>query len=237
MVRRFVALQALPRLFYELTMPSFQRHEADFLNGWDKDILQKAIDECTDDSGVIDKCAVFDLYDYSDLSTNRCQQEPFLDEQTSGILEALPGNNPYTPGPERITMQAEDSPPSVKEEVTIFGGAVANHTVKANIEEGSADTSEASSTGEGESSATKSSSAGGSATKGTATGTTKADATASSKGGSSGGSTSGSSSSGTTKEEDNSSESGSSDLPLGLSTLQWGLIGGAVVFLIMGGVM
>jgi hypothetical protein len=178
---------------------------------------------------------VFDLYDYP-APKETCHQEPFVDEVVSGVLDALPGNNPYTPGPDRITMQTDENPPSINPEVLVFG---ANHTIRANTD-GSSDLGTiygGSASGGGDSSATKSGSAGESATKGTATETTKAESTSSSGQGSSGGSSGGSSSSGATTSEDNSSTSGSSDLPLGLSALQWGLIGGGVVFLIMVGIM
>lgn len=48
--------------------------------------LQQAVDECTDDSGVIEKCPVFDLYSYDDLADYRCRATPFIDEQVDGGL-------------------------------------------------------------------------------------------------------------------------------------------------------
>lgn len=38
-------------------------HHADTIrqNGWDNKVLQQAIDTCTDDSGVIEKCGIFKL--------------------------------------------------------------------------------------------------------------------------------------------------------------------------------
>lgn len=86
----------------------------DFSNGWDRTVLQKAIDTCTSDSGVIEeyvlsllrsrsvdqrahppfrlehRCPVFELYDYKD-GKNRCWQTPAVDEQVLGTLPALPG--------------------------------------------------------------------------------------------------------------------------------------------------
>ncbi|BGP31993.1 hypothetical protein JCM10296v2_003772 [Rhodotorula toruloides] len=65
----------------------------DFMNGWDRDVLQKAVDTCTADSGVIEECPVFELYDYKD-GKNRCWQTPSVNEQVLGTLPALPGCNP-----------------------------------------------------------------------------------------------------------------------------------------------
>ncbi|ORY49289.1 hypothetical protein BCR35DRAFT_297088 [Leucosporidium creatinivorum] len=223
---------------FSCSRPVFSPYIRDFNNAWDGEVLQNAIDECTDDSGVIEKCTIFDLYDYSDLSSNRCQQTSFIDEQVEGLLTALPGNNPYTPGPDRITMLAEDSPPSINGEVTVFGGAVANHTVKANTD-GSSDggsTGGSSSAGGGASATNGSSATKGTSAAATGTGTAKAEASSTGSA-SSGGSSGGSSSSESTSSEDDGSSSASSDLPLGLSALQWGLVGGGFIFLIMGAIM
>ncbi|GAA5850681.1 hypothetical protein JCM5353_000544 [Sporobolomyces roseus] len=38
-------------------------YHGDFLNGWDIDVLQKAVTECTAESGVIEECPVFELFD------------------------------------------------------------------------------------------------------------------------------------------------------------------------------
>ncbi|KWU42437.1 hypothetical protein RHOSPDRAFT_9332, partial [Rhodotorula sp. JG-1b] len=69
----------------------------DFLNGWDGNVLQKAIEECTAESGVIEECPVFDLYDYKDPA-NKCFQSPAINEKTTGTLPALPGCNPIVRG-------------------------------------------------------------------------------------------------------------------------------------------
>ncbi|POY75568.1 hypothetical protein BMF94_1190 [Rhodotorula taiwanensis] len=93
----------------------------DFLNGWDGDVLQKAIDECTADSGVIEECKVFEFYDYED-GKNKCFQTPAIDESVTGTLAALPGCNPISAGPEDVTVCAEKSPPKLFDHITVFGG-------------------------------------------------------------------------------------------------------------------
>jgi Domain of unknown function (DUF1996)/WSC domain len=69
----------------------------DFLNGWDVDHLQKAIDECTNNSGRVEDCPVFTLT--PDNVAEGCKIPPSIDEQTSGTLDALPGCNPVQAGP------------------------------------------------------------------------------------------------------------------------------------------
>lgn len=64
----------------------------DFFNGWDRGVLQEAIDTCTSDSGVIEYCKVFDLYD----PAHSCRKTPDVDEVVLGTLPSLPGCNPVT---------------------------------------------------------------------------------------------------------------------------------------------
>ncbi|EXJ57798.1 murein transglycosylase [Cladophialophora psammophila CBS 110553] len=69
----------------------------DFVMGWDPDLLQSAVDQCTNDSGRVEDCPVFDLI--PDSQAEGCRIEPQVDEQVSGLLTALPGCNPVQPGP------------------------------------------------------------------------------------------------------------------------------------------
>lgn len=72
-------------------------YHGDFVNGWDAPTLQKAINECTSDSGAIEECAVFEFF--SDQVTQGCKIPASVDEQVNGILDALPGCNPIQSGP------------------------------------------------------------------------------------------------------------------------------------------
>lgn len=73
----------------------------DFVNGWDVDVLQRATDQCTANSGSIKDCPVF----ANDLFTNdqchACKIAPSVNEQVDGVMAKLPGCNPVTPGPAR----------------------------------------------------------------------------------------------------------------------------------------
>ncbi|GAA5987967.1 hypothetical protein JCM10908_007292 [Rhodotorula pacifica] len=93
----------------------------DFLNGWDIEVLQKAIDECTAESGVIEECKIFELYDYKDAK-NMCFQSTAVDEVVTGTLPALPGCNPISAGPDDVTVCAEKNPPKLHDKTTVYGG-------------------------------------------------------------------------------------------------------------------
>ena len=63
----------------------------DFLNGWDVDLLQKAVDSCTDDSGDVEDCAVFQLR--PDAVAGECKVVSQVEEKVDGWMEKLPGCN------------------------------------------------------------------------------------------------------------------------------------------------
>ncbi|GAA5887634.1 hypothetical protein JCM16303_001455 [Sporobolomyces ruberrimus] len=96
----------------------------DFLNGWDVDILQKAVTECTAESGVIEECPVFDFSDWDIEHTPEemsCVQSPGIKEPVLGTLDALPGCNPVEYGPGDVTVCNEENPPSLEASVVISG--------------------------------------------------------------------------------------------------------------------
>ncbi|KAI9715377.1 MAG: hypothetical protein M1812_006022 [Candelaria pacifica] len=76
----------------------------DFVNGWDVDHLQQAVDTCTNNSGNIEDCHVFEKI--PDSEANSCMIPPSVNEQISGVLDALPGCNPVTNGPATATPQS-----------------------------------------------------------------------------------------------------------------------------------
>lgn len=69
--------------------------------------LQSAIEQCTDASGVIEKCGVFDLRTDEDMAA--CKVLPRVNEPVAGVLAALPGCNPIQPGPGPAVMQQPGS--------------------------------------------------------------------------------------------------------------------------------
>ncbi|BGP05739.1 hypothetical protein JCM10049v2_001552 [Rhodotorula toruloides] len=92
----------------------------DFYNGWDRQVLQTAIDTCTSDSGVIEYCTVFDLYDPS----HECRKTPDFDEIVLGTLPSLPGCNPVTgEGPAATPCSDPTSPPVFSNPAAYNGSA------------------------------------------------------------------------------------------------------------------
>ncbi|KAL2798642.1 hypothetical protein BJX66DRAFT_36175 [Aspergillus keveii] len=77
--------------------PTGYGFHGDFVNGWDIDILQEALDTCDDMNGDIKNCAALTLYE--DYMTEGCLLEPSIPEPVSGWLPSLPGCNPIQPGP------------------------------------------------------------------------------------------------------------------------------------------
>ncbi|ETI20140.1 hypothetical protein G647_08174 [Cladophialophora carrionii CBS 160.54] len=80
----------------------------DFVMGWDEDLLQSAVDQCTNDSGRVEDCPVFDLI--PDSQATGCRIQSQIDEPVSGILTALPGCNPVQPGPVATPQSGCDAP-------------------------------------------------------------------------------------------------------------------------------
>ena len=103
-------------------------YHGDFLDGWDKTVLQNAIDTCTSDSGVIEECKVFDLYD----SSSQCRKTPDVNEIVVSpsksnvvILDKLPGCNPVTTGPADAAITKCSSTPEMFSKPVAYTGAIA----------------------------------------------------------------------------------------------------------------
>jgi len=87
----------------------------DFVNGWDVEALQTAVDTCTNDSGELSDCPVFaDLY--SNEQSQACMIPPSVHEPVTGNLTKLPGCNPVTDGPEYAPPPACPATPIGKPE-------------------------------------------------------------------------------------------------------------------------
>jgi hypothetical protein len=64
----------------------------DFFNGWDVDVLQKAIDTCTSDGGQVEDCGAVTMF--TSQECNDCKLPVTVNEKTSGKIPKLPGCNP-----------------------------------------------------------------------------------------------------------------------------------------------
>lgn len=86
--------------------PTGYGFHGDFLNGWDVEVLQNATDRCTNDSGLITDCDVFDFF--TTQESQACILEPTVDEAVTGTLEKLPGCNPVVWGPDYAYTDLDD---------------------------------------------------------------------------------------------------------------------------------
>ena len=77
--------------------PTGYGFHGDFLMGWDQKLLQKAVDECTNDSGRVEDCGAFQLY--PDATANACKIKSHFEEDVFGPFKQLPGCNPVQQGP------------------------------------------------------------------------------------------------------------------------------------------
>jgi hypothetical protein len=79
----------------------------DFLNGWDRSVLSRAVAECTADSGVIEDCSVFENEGRfnSDDDMNNCSAPPPQpnDVILNKTMQYLPGCVAVTNGPAPAT--------------------------------------------------------------------------------------------------------------------------------------
>ena len=71
--------------------------EINQVNGWDVNLLQEAVTQCTNLSGNVQDCPVFQLT--PDAQAEGCMIGIQVDEPTQGVLSELPGCNPITSGP------------------------------------------------------------------------------------------------------------------------------------------
>ena len=86
--------------------PTGYGFHGDFLNGWDVNVLQQAVENCTADSGVLEDCSVFTSQNLLNNNTV-CSAAKTFKEPVLGQLSSLPGCNPVSIGP----ASAVSSPP------------------------------------------------------------------------------------------------------------------------------
>lgn len=77
---------------------------------WNVSTLQTAVDNCNDNSGVIEKCPYFDFI--TDTAAQACVIPPSIDEQVFGVMPKLPGCNTPQDGPTKASAQSECGAPT-----------------------------------------------------------------------------------------------------------------------------
>ncbi|TVY57397.1 WSC domain-containing protein [Lachnellula cervina] len=90
--------------------PTGYGYHGDFVNGWNVSTLQTAVDNCNDNSGVIEKCPYFDFI--TDTAAQACVIPPSIDEQVFGVMPKLPGCNTPQDGPTKASAQSECGAPT-----------------------------------------------------------------------------------------------------------------------------
>ncbi|EED20675.1 WSC domain protein, putative [Talaromyces stipitatus ATCC 10500] len=105
--------------------PTGYGFHGDFVNGWNIDTLQYAVDHCLNDSGNISDCLAEDGSEFFDLFDNQvsqfCTLPDFVDEVVGPVVDNLPGCNPVTWGPEHAT------PGKCEDEAVISDEMLANY--------------------------------------------------------------------------------------------------------------
>jgi len=92
--------------------PTGYGYHADFINGWQSGVLQKAVDQChCNPYGDFTCCSNAGIFTKADQTT--CTITPQVNENVLGTLSALPGNNPVTSGPGAAPEPTETNPPSI----------------------------------------------------------------------------------------------------------------------------
>ncbi|KAB8304086.1 hypothetical protein EYC80_005425 [Monilinia laxa] len=80
--------------------PTGYGYHGDFIMGWDVDFLQSAVDTCTNLSGRIEDCPLFDIQDESAWGTCSIEiPDNVKGDDVTGPMDALPGDNPIQSGP------------------------------------------------------------------------------------------------------------------------------------------
>ncbi|KAI0039451.1 hypothetical protein FA95DRAFT_1577588 [Auriscalpium vulgare] len=81
--------------------PTGYGSHGDFLNGWDSSVLSRAVQTCTNDSGVLEDCPVFENEGRitPDAQNNACTAPDPNAERIDGAMPFLPGCVAVTDGP------------------------------------------------------------------------------------------------------------------------------------------
>ncbi|KAI4260058.1 MAG: hypothetical protein L6R42_004231 [Xanthoria sp. 1 TBL-2021] len=83
--------------------PTGYGYHGDFISAWDEGVLDRAVAECTDKSGEMKSCHVFEFTEDSSSCTIESMPDELKDEKTEGPMSSLPGGCEIQSGPERAT--------------------------------------------------------------------------------------------------------------------------------------
>ncbi|KAJ5794975.1 hypothetical protein N7457_001574 [Penicillium paradoxum] len=87
--------------------PTGYGYHGDFMQGWEEGVLQEAIETCTDLSGNVEDCPLFDIQSEDDQRKCEFHMPLALEKEDCSVHdEGLPGAMPVEWGPERAIMKA-----------------------------------------------------------------------------------------------------------------------------------
>ncbi|RDB26225.1 hypothetical protein Hypma_006280 [Hypsizygus marmoreus] len=96
-------------------------YHADFINGWDAGVLQKAVDNChCNPYGDPTCCVNQGIFDMT--KGKQCRITKNVDEQTTGRLSKLPGNNPVQKEGVKATLFSDPNVPTLLSPVYAYTG-------------------------------------------------------------------------------------------------------------------
>jgi len=100
---------------------------SDYINRWEKGVLQKAVDNChCNQYGDPTCCAAQKIFDLN--QGQQCHITKSIDEQTTGTLLRLPGNNPVQPEGKTATSFTDNVQPAFIAPVFAYTGSTPTAT-------------------------------------------------------------------------------------------------------------
>ncbi|KDR78699.1 hypothetical protein GALMADRAFT_64058 [Galerina marginata CBS 339.88] len=106
---------------YSYGDPTGYGYHADFINGWDAGVLQRAVDQChCNEFGDATCCVNQGIFDMDQGKS--CRITKSIDEQTTGTLLKLPGNNPVQPYGKKATLFVDSVTPPLLSPIYAYTG-------------------------------------------------------------------------------------------------------------------
>ncbi|KAF7307822.1 Wsc domain [Mycena kentingensis (nom. inval.)] len=102
--------------------PTGYGNHADFFNGWDKGVLQRALDQCNCNPYGDPTCCV-DQGIFGMNKSTACFITDTVDEPTLGMLDALPGNNPVQAPLAGYEAYIDPITPAILDPVYVYNGS------------------------------------------------------------------------------------------------------------------
>ncbi|EZF78275.1 hypothetical protein H105_00669 [Trichophyton soudanense CBS 452.61] len=91
--------------------PTGAGYHADFIEGWDDGVLQEAVDTCTNDSGLLEDCHVFNIQDQNKQNECKMNVPPsIMAEEYTLCPKGLPGGVKVSNGPGYVSGASHHEP-------------------------------------------------------------------------------------------------------------------------------